>query len=131
MDTATTTTATFTFPSGDTVDLPAGMTVCTTPDVVTYDANRYICVGTTPGGRRVWSHFSCAAYTRAAHVFEMGLADAKLRARADELEADGMTIKAGNVRRTADERKAEYDVAITDWAADPAPCTCGQQAPTA
>jgi hypothetical protein len=127
MDTNTDTpTSTFTFPSGTTVELPAGMSRCATPEVVTYDCMRYVCVGTTPAGRKIWSHFSCAAYARAGHVFEMLQADAKLRARINDLTARGLTIKAGNLRRHTDEQKAQCDAAIADWTADPAPCTCPQ-----
>jgi hypothetical protein len=121
----TTDAATFTFPSGATVDLPAGMTLCRTAgDSVTEDVSRFVVVGVTPAGRQVLSHFSCAAYTRAAHVHSMREAVAKLRARADQLEDRGLTFKAGNLRRLAGEQEAEHAAAIADWAADPAPCTC-------
>jgi hypothetical protein len=120
----TTDATTFVFPSGATVDLPAGMLPCTRPATVTEDVGRYVVVGVTPAGRQVWSHFSCAAYTRAAHVHSMREAIAKLRARADQLERRRLTIKAGNLRRHIADQEAAHAAAIADWAADPAPCTC-------
>ncbi|MFD0035558.1 hypothetical protein ACFVJK_46795 [Streptomyces sp. NPDC127172] len=115
---------TFTFPAGATVDLPAGLSLCESPETVTYDVSRYVTVGITPAGRRVLSSYSCAAYTRAAHVLTMREAVARVRARADDLERRRFTIKAGNLRAAADRDEAEHDAAIADWSADPAPCTC-------
>jgi hypothetical protein len=120
----TTRTVTFTFPSGATVSLPAGMTACQNAGVVTEDVSRYEPVGITPAGRRVWSHYSCAAYARAADVYAMRAAVAKVRARADELERRGFTIKAANLRAAADRDDAAHDAAIADWTTDPAPCGC-------
>ncbi|MHB9861922.1 hypothetical protein [Streptomyces sp. YIM S03343] len=116
----------FTFPSGTTVDLPAGMIPCAHPEAVTYNIGRYVPVGVTPAGRQVLSGFSCGAYGRAAHVLGMREADAELRARADVLERRGLTIKAGNLRRLADEAEAKHAAIAAAWAADPAPCTCPQ-----
>jgi predicted protein tyrosine phosphatase len=116
---------TFTFPSGATVDLPAGMIPCRTAgDAVTEDTSRYAVAGVTPAGRRVWSYYSCAAYTRAAHMLAMREAVAKVRARADQFEERHLTLKARKTRRNADWMEAQHAKAIADWAADPAPCTC-------
>jgi hypothetical protein len=120
----TTNTTTFTFPSGATVSLPVGMAVCQNPSAVTEDVSRYEPAGITPAGRQVWSHYSCAAYARAAHVYDMRGAVAKVRARADELERRGYTIKAANLRAAADRDDAAHDAAIAEWSADPAPCNC-------
>ncbi|RPE39795.1 hypothetical protein EDD90_2813 [Streptomyces sp. Ag109_O5-1] len=115
---------TFTFPTGTTMELPAGMLPCLKPDTVTHDTGRFIPVGTTPAGRTVFSHYSCAAYTRAAHMHDMQQANAKLRTRAAELEAQGLTIKAGNLRTHAARREDEFALIFAEWADDPAPCTC-------
>jgi hypothetical protein len=120
----TTNTTTFTFPSGATVSLPAGMAVCQNAGAVTEDVSRYEPAGVTAAGRQVWSHYSCAAYARAADVYAMRAAVAKVRARADELERRGFTIKPANLRAAADRDDAEHDAAIADWTADPAPCGC-------
>ncbi|MFG3287320.1 hypothetical protein ACGF3G_00660 [Streptomyces sp. NPDC048179] len=123
--TTTADAVTFTFPSGATVDLPAGMTPCRTAgDSVTEDVSRFVTVGVTPAGREVRSHFSCAAYTRAAHLYSMREAVAKVRARAAGLDARGLTIKAANLRGHLAATEAEHAAAIADWTADPAPCTC-------
>jgi hypothetical protein len=118
------TTTTLTFPSGDTVELPDGMLPCTTPEAVTRDPRRYTRVGTTASGRPILSAYSCAAYDRAHAVLSMRRAVARKRARADELEADGLTIKARKLRGEADRQEAAHGVIIRAWAAYPAPCTC-------
>jgi hypothetical protein len=101
------------------------MSPCRTAgSLVTEDISRYVVVGVTPAGREVRSHFSCAAYTRAAHVLTMRTAVARTRARAEDLERRRYTIKAANLRAAADRDQAEHDAAIADWSADPAPCTC-------
>jgi hypothetical protein len=125
MDTNTDTpTSTFTFPSGTTVELPAGMSHCLKPETVTYDVGRYIPVGTTESGRVVLSSYSCAAYTRAAHIHDMQQADAKMHARAQALEARGLTIKAANLRAELTRREQQHSWAVREWTGDPAPCTC-------
>ena len=113
---------TFTFPSGSTVELPAGMTVCQTPDAVTYDCARYVSVGQTPAGRTVFSSSSCAAYTRAASIYdyrrdiadrERGLAAAQARGRRTGPLVDALTYHRRNLARM-----------LTEYTTDPAPCTC-------
>ncbi|MFI7278485.1 hypothetical protein [Streptomyces sp. NPDC049879] len=116
-------TQTFTFPSGSTVELPAGMTLCQTPDAVTFDCARVVPVGTTPAGRAVFSSFSCAAYARAADVFSK---------RGDLAERErGLSIAEAKGRRTgplvdalAHHRRVLVRM-LTEYATDPAPCTCG------
>lgn len=117
--------ATFTFPSGETVDLPSGMTACRTAgNLVTVDVNRFAAVGRTPAGREVRSHFSCAAYARAGNIYDMRASVERLRVRADDLERGGFITEASNLRAVADRHEASDKVAVAEWAADPAPCTC-------
>ncbi|MFI0934614.1 hypothetical protein ACH4RG_23190 [Streptomyces sp. NPDC021019] len=113
---------TFTFPSGTTVDLPEGMTLCRQPETVTFDCARVVPVGDTPAGRRVFSSFSCAAYARAADVHSK---------RRDVAEREhGLNTAARNRRRVTHlvEHLAHHrrvlDRMLTAYADDPAPCTC-------
>ncbi|MFD0393405.1 hypothetical protein ACFQ3Z_16365 [Streptomyces nogalater] len=100
------------------------MIPCRRPEAVTYDGSRYILVGTTPAGREIRSSYSCAAYSRAVDVHSMRAAVAKVRARAKQYEERDLTLKAQKARRNADWMEARHAVAIADWAADPAPCSC-------
>ncbi|MEU9033795.1 hypothetical protein AB0D45_02605 [Streptomyces sp. NPDC048352] len=116
------TTQTFTFPSGATVELPQGMTVCQSPQTVTYDCARVVPVAKTPAGRSVFTSFSCAAYSRAADV---------LSQRKEVAERERYVhLAASRGRRT--DRLEEYrdhharvlDRTLAEYARDPAPCTC-------
>lgn len=120
----TTNTYTYTLNSGETVELPNGITPCNTPAAVTQDVGRFRVVGTTRSGRSVWSSYSCAAYTRAAHTRAMRAAVAKMRDRASELVILGYTVKAQKLRAEASRREVANDWQVGEWAADPAPCTC-------
>lgn len=115
---------TFTFPSGTTVDLPAGMTPCASAgDRVTEDRRRFRMVGVTPAGNEVWSYFTCAAYARAAHMQEARADIARLRTRAEHLATE-RPDDAARLRDTADRTEQMNAAAWADWASDPAPCTC-------
>ncbi|MFF3096783.1 hypothetical protein [Streptomyces cyaneofuscatus] len=113
---------TFTFPSGTTVDLPEGMTLCQQPDAVTFDCARLVPVGETPAGRQVFSSFSCAAYARAATVHSK---------RQDIGERErGLATATRKGRRTAqlteflNHHRRVLARMVTEYASDPAPCTC-------
>ncbi|WP_284576753.1 hypothetical protein [Streptomyces sp. 2P-4] len=115
-------TTTFTFPSGTTVDLPAGMTLCRTPDAVTYDCLRVIPVGTTPAGRRVFSSFSCAAYSRAADVLDQRREVAERDEYVRRAAAKGRPT--GRLQESRDHHARILDRMLKEYAEDPAPCTC-------
>jgi hypothetical protein len=115
-------TQTFTFPSGTVVELPQGMTLCKSPQHVTHDVARVVPVGTTPAGRRVFSSFSCAAYTRASDIFDK-------RRQVDDWEGVVARVAAkgrNTARQQADleHHRRILDRMLTEYAADPAPCTC-------
>ncbi|MBT2492368.1 hypothetical protein J7E96_28430 [Streptomyces sp. ISL-96] len=114
---------TFTFPSGTTVELPQGMTVCQSPVTVTYDCARVVPVAKTPAGRSVFTSFSCAAYSRAADVLDQ---------RKEVAERERYVhIAASKGRRT--DRLTEYlehhrqvlAWTLAEYESDPAPCSCG------
>ncbi|MEW2631634.1 hypothetical protein AB0903_08235 [Streptomyces sp. NPDC048389] len=115
-------TQTFTFPSGTTVELPQGMTTCQTPAAVTYDCARVVSVGTTPAGQRVFSSFSCAAYSRAAAVLDQ---------RKEVAERERYVhLAASRGRRTdrledyRDHHRRILARTLAEYVSDPAPCTC-------
>lgn len=112
----------FTFPSGTTVELPEGMTVCQSPQTVAYDCARVVPVAKTTAGRSVFTSFSCAAYARAGDVLDQ-------RREVAERERY-VQLAASKGRRT--ERLTEYlehhrrvlARMLAEYASDPAPCTC-------
>ncbi|MEU0950456.1 hypothetical protein ABZ379_48735 [Streptomyces canus] len=113
---------TFTFPSGTTVDLPEDMTQCQSPDVVTYDCARVVPVATTPAGHRVFSSFSCAAYARAADVFDQRREVAERERYVARAAAKGR--RTDRLEEARDHHARVLDRMLTQYATDPAPCTC-------
>ncbi|MFB8402167.1 hypothetical protein [Streptomyces sp. NPDC055912] len=115
-------TQTFTFPSGTTVGLPQGMTVCQTPEAVTYDCTRVVPVGRTAAGQPVVTAFSCAAYSRAADVLDQ-------RKEVAERERY-VALAAAKGRRTdrledyRDHHRRVLARTLAEYVSDPAPCTC-------
>lgn len=114
--------STFTFPSGVTVDLPEGMTLCESPDAVTYDCHAFTQVATTPAGLDIFTSHSCAAYARAADVFDQ---------RREVAEREEYVRRAAAKGRRTDRLESARDHharlltrMLTEYAADPAPCTC-------
>ncbi|MFZ4266578.1 hypothetical protein [Streptomyces arboris] len=113
---------TFTFPSGTTVDLPTGMTLCRQPETVTFDCARVVPVGDTPAGRRVFSSFSCAAYARAASVHSRR---EEISVRERSLSAMARTgRRAARLAEDLDRHRQVLARTLTAYATDPAPCTC-------
>ncbi|GHA94364.1 hypothetical protein [Streptomyces chryseus] len=113
---------TLTFPSGTTVDLPQGMTVCQSPETVTYDCARVVPVGTTPAGRSVFTSFSCAAYSRAADVLDQRREVAE-RERYVQLAAS-KGRRTDRLEEYRDHHRRVLDRTLAEYASDPAPCTC-------
>ena len=114
---------TFTFPSGTTVELPAGMTLCRNPDTVTFDCLRSAPVGATPSGRRVFSSFSCAAYALAAAVLNQRREVAEREECLRRAAATGRWTE--RLEDFRDHHSRILDRMLTEYAQDPAPCICG------
>ncbi|MFK0063387.1 hypothetical protein ACIQTN_29680 [Streptomyces werraensis] len=113
---------TLTFPSGTTVDLPDGMALCQSPDTVTYDCGRVVPVATTPAGRQVLSSFSCAAYARAADVLDQRREVAERERYVTRAAAKGR--RTDRLEEARDHHARVLDLMLTEYATDPAPCTC-------
>ncbi|MDI9836258.1 hypothetical protein [Streptomyces sp. KAU_LT] len=113
---------TFTFPSGATVGLPEGMTLCQSPSTVTYDVARMAPVATTPAGRQVFTSHSCAAYARAADVYARRREVAERERYVDLARARGR--RTDRLQELRDHHARLLDRTLAEYATDPAPCTC-------